>query len=390
MSPWERRFAVALCVGLALRVGLIICSHGSNDMVTWAYFADTIRDHGLWFAYENLPLFNHPPLMGWMASALRQLAQFIGLEFRIVYKLPMLGADLVSLVLLAKIWTRQTWLPRATPRRVTILAALAIFSCNPISILVTAFHGNTDSLCAMFGLLAAYFHSRGRWSLAGLALAASVNVKIVGVMWAPALFFLCPKPKDAANLVAGFCAGMLPFALPMWFCPSAFIENVFQYNSSIDYWGIQVVTLKFYQQYPDIAVAALAYRSTGRYVILAVIIACALWSRFRGFSAFQAAAASMGIFLIMTPGFGVQYLVWVVPVLAGASLVRSALWGATGGAFIGWVYYSYLIDVFPWRSFHNRPMDEPIWVVGVIAWFVLLGSVLYLFKPWLNRAPQSA
>ena len=82
------------------------------------------------------------PLMGWMKQGLLQLAEATGVPFRVLFKLPTLVADVACLGMTLRPPLGQS---SVGPKETTVWIAMAVFACNPIGILVTAFHGNTDS-----------------------------------------------------------------------------------------------------------------------------------------------------------------------------------------------------------------------------------------------------
>jgi hypothetical protein len=206
-------------------------SYGSNDMANWEYFARILHQEGLSATYEAFPRFNHPPLAAWMALLASKVSAWSGIPFRLTWKLHELLADLLAL---ARLW--RHFAPRGP---LGAAAAVAIFGCNPVSIAVSAFHGNTDSLCAMLALWAALLHGRARFATAGLALAAAVNVKVVALLLVPGRFLLCATPRQALRLAAGLALGSLPIVWALCRLPAAFYENVFGYASQIDAWGVE-------------------------------------------------------------------------------------------------------------------------------------------------------
>lgn len=380
LSRTECWLVGAVFFGIILRIVLMLCSTGSNDMLTWTYFAEFIDQHGLWNTYLSVPDFNHPPVMGLMAQWLHRFSELFGIPFRVIFKIPMLIADIVTLYLLWSVWNsrfRRT-AERSSSCRSAWLA-LAIFSCNPISILVTAFHGNTDSLCAMFFLLAAYLHRRQKMFWAGVALSASVNVKIVGLLLCPVLFLLCPKPKfkSVLNLGAGFCLAMLPFLLAFCIIPEEFFRNVMLYSSEVNLWGINVVSIKLREEMPRLAEIAFQYRRWGRNAVIWIIILYTLFARFKCSPVLTAATISLVLFLLTSPGWGVQYMVWCVPLLAAVSHKASVSFGLSGGLFIGCVYYSLLVNEFPLLSIHTGLIPDPCWIMGVISWLCLAAWLIH-------------
>src|ERR1019366_9339248 len=60
--------------------------------------------------------------------------------------------------------------------------ASAAYAWLPAAILVSGFHGNTDCLHAAFVLVAVIAFDRQRYFLAGLLLAAALNVKLIPLL----------------------------------------------------------------------------------------------------------------------------------------------------------------------------------------------------------------
>ncbi len=118
--------------------------------------------------------------------------------------------------------------------------------------------------------------------------------------------------------------------------------------------------------------------------------------------AVEAAALVMAGFLLLTPGFGIQYSVWVVPLLFAAAPRSAAAYSATGGVFAFLVYLDYWSGGFPARSdFHDRYAVAAA-LFGFWAWVVLLGFARNSLRvalrstsagandPWTNAAARSA
>jgi hypothetical protein len=364
---------------------VIGASHGSNDMGTWARFAAFIERNGLWEAYRQLRGFNHPPLMGLMASALNALATWSDWPFRIWWKLPPLLADLCAMQLLWRHFTPRGGLWAA--------ASVAAFSCNPISIAVTAFHGNTDSVCAVFALYAALLHGRGRFVAAGLALAGAANVKVIALIFAPGYLLLCATPLQSLRFFGGFALGCLPLALALLVAPD-FYANVFGYDSQINRWGVSAWALHSQRTYPALhQFLTVEYRAAARSLILGVTLSLAFIGRRRRWSAVRIGTVTMASFLFLTPGFGVQYLVWIVPLLAAVSLRHSAWWAVSAGSFLLLTYDNFMTEEWPLRSIHRLPIEEPMGMLGLLAW-VVIGMFLYeelakgYAEQYLRRALQ--
>jgi hypothetical protein len=211
-------------LGLLARVWVVKHSLGSNDMLTWWSFATEIDQHGLAFAYDNDPRFNHPPLMGLLVSLLHALAAKTGVRFDVLFKTPELLADVGAAALIYWIWRRRS-------ARYAALA-VALFCWNPASLLVSAYHGNTDPLCAALTLAAVLLVDSKRPLLAGLALGASINVKLIPVLLIPVLYSCVGGWRQAARFTAGLSFGVLPFVpvvlyFSLWTGSQPFYSNFY-------------------------------------------------------------------------------------------------------------------------------------------------------------------
>src|SRR5207244_6112267 len=67
--------------------------------------------------------------------------------------------------------------------------AAAAYLYNPLSIIFSAYHGNTDSAVAFFLLLCVWLLSKDKLLAAAIALGVSLWIKLPTVLAIPALFF---------------------------------------------------------------------------------------------------------------------------------------------------------------------------------------------------------
>jgi len=377
-SQWKSSYAsygivVLGSLGLVIRLGLAFISSGSNDIIAWNNFASMIDQVGVRYMYENVVAFNHPPLMGYLAQYAFRIAQTPGLSFAFVFKLPMILADVLTGLLLWKIWRR---------RRGPGVAGLAVaaFGGSLVSILVSAYHGNTDTLCAFLCLLSAYLSEQKRPVAGGLALAAALNVKLLPIVLIPAFIYSYHSGRDLIKFGAGLAAGILPFLPFLVCCGTSFVRNAINYNSNADYWGIMLFLL---QAGKNPVFQQLAYQigdfylQKGRLVVMGLILLLSLWSHLtRRWSRYELGAMCFSIFLIFTPGFGVQYMVYVCPLLFAVSLSWATLYSVLAGIFLSLVYYSFWTGTLPLHSHFNTFLPMPAPLFGLIAWVLLIQFVL--------------
>lgn len=364
----------AAMLGIAARVVLAAMSTGSYDAILWRQFAGQIQDHGLIQLYRANPHFNHPPIAGWWASASLSLANAMHLRFELVFKLPMIGSDMIVSVLLWKIWRK---------RRASLFASMivAAYAWNLDAILLSAYHCNTDSIYAMFALLAVYLVEEQRAHLlGGLALAAAINVKLIPVVLIIPMLGAYRDPRLAARFLAGLALGALPFLVPILGAGSAFIHNAIAYTSVPSYWGLNVF-LRELTRIPRFSGWAQPimdrYHELGRWIVLLTIVLVTLILRRKpAADRYVSCAVSATIFLILAPGFGMQYTVFPIPLMMVVAPFFGTLYGALtgiGALFIYWLGWSGSI---PFDSPTGMPDDAgPAVQFGLLAWAVLIAFV---------------
>jgi hypothetical protein len=375
-SERSRRFWLALIlVGFVARLWLWWISIGSNDVVTWLQFGASIADNGLGATYMYLQGFNHPPLMGlyamlaarWSGGNLWTFAHFI--------KLPGLAGEALTLWALA---------------RFAGLRASAVYAWLLAAILVSGFHGNTDCLYVALVLVAVIAFDRQLYFVAGLLLAASLNVKLIPLMLLPLVYIGSPNWKARLHLTAGLAIGAVPFVFPALTAGEEMYRNMLLYNSNADNWGIplllqSIASISFLGEFG--ASITDAYLVAGRYVVLAAVTVVALLSKFRSQRPMaEQVALGAALFLLLTPGFGVQYVVFVAPLLCLVDIPAAMRWGCVSGLFIGLVYWHFRVPRAHLASQQTADFPVQAWIVGVAAWAVLLHFV-WRHRPFGEPVP---
>lgn len=373
-SPERTRIVAQRLLGLGVlalvaRVVVAGVSIGSNDMTTWREFAEQITRTSVGQLYDEHEFFNHPPLMGFLASALYSVSQWSGVSFDHLFKAPMILADLASGVLLYKCYER----------RGDVRAALvfALFCCSPISILIAAYHGNSDSLCASLVLLAAVLMDARRAFWSGLALAAAINVKLIPVLLIVPLSSCVRDRRAGLTFFAGLSIGVIPFVpylLEHW---DGFSKHVLAYRSSAKNWGITYSLYKLGSVGGVVGKACLGiarfWRAQGYLAVLAWPVVLAVVQRYKrpGWSAQQLALFALLGFLVLTPGWGVQYLVYPVALLFAVSIEHAVLYSLASGLFAFLLYAALWTGDVPFYSNFFVGLPGPALMFGVVAWLVV-------------------
>jgi hypothetical protein len=354
-----------IIIGTIIRLGVAAISAGSNDSVIWHDFAVSVARFGVLESYRREWALNHPPLMViWSYIALR-----LGSDswFSVFMKLPAIAADALACVILASAWMR-----RDKPH-IARLAVMGI-AYNPLAILVSGYHCNTDNLYAALSLLAMFFvANRAQFFYAGLALGAAINVKLIPVLLIPITFAMCRSRRDFLNLLAGLALWVIPF-IPLATVATAIYHNMVQYIPPHERWGVQFI-LNEAPFNPDMhAKVIAAYRMIGRGLIILAVAALALvqWRR-RRWNAYEAGLLTYAVFMVVTPGFGVQYTVMLLPLMLAVTIERAWVYSILCAIFL-FIAYAMTLTEFriPFFSYFRGPLlPMPGPLFGLIAWWVL-------------------
>jgi hypothetical protein len=317
------------CAAVLVELVLAWRTHGTNDVAAFHQYMEERARFGAEATYANDPDFNHPPFIFHFLLALSGFVAATGLPFAFCLRLPAILASLASFVLVAEL---------APPSRARH-ALLALVAAAPAAIMIAGFHGNTDPVMVFFVLFSAYLLERGRpaW-LAGAAMGAALNIKVVPLVFLPAVFLWLPSLRPRLQFFAGAASIVAIASAPILFeAPALVARKVLGYSSDYGVWGLAWMLLA---KERELAGANHFFRHYGRHVLVAILLALSLWMNRRAEKPplFRQLGTIAFAFLAFTPGFAVQYLAWLVPWIGGLSLWSAALFSAASGAFLFLVY----------------------------------------------------
>ena len=352
--------------GVLVRLFLWWFTIGTNDVTFGFKLAPAFASQGIVETYRQEPAVNQPPfIILWEAQAWWLTGDDLAMFARLL-KIPGLLGDLVAL------WALWQY---GGPR------AFAAYAWLPAAILVSGFHGNTDCLYAALILLSAIAFDREQYLVSGLLMAAACNVKVLPAVLAPLLLVAAPNRRALLRVAAGLAAGVLLYVPLVLTAGDVLFRNIIGYNSNPEHWGI-LLLLKRAAAIPALQGIGRSlwnwYRADGRYILAASILALGWLSRTRWRLRMTDQLAIGGaLFLVLAPGFSVQYVVLVAPLLCLVDLRAGILWGWISGAFLASVYWVFMVEWWPARAFFTTLFPYPTWLVGLAAWGLL---VLFLWR----------
>lgn len=372
---WIASISLAALLSLALKLWLAYTTVGTNDVTAWERFATTAQHVGGAELYRREALFNHPPFMVHLLHLQMYLTQYTGLPFPLWLRLPAILADLGTVIVVWKILAPP---PEQPGRR----AALFLLAVAPPLIMISGFHGNTDPVMISFVVLAVYLLERRAAVIpAGIALGLALSIKIVPVIFLPAMVCYLATWRARLTLCVAaatvWSAGALPYLVQ---APQSIVRQVFAYAGNYGQWGIsRIAVLRAARAHPAATWAELEhgpYTDIGRVIIMVSIVAAALWlnrSPRRKPSLFVQCGLVVFLFLALSPAFGVQYLAWLMPWVVALGF-RATLVLYTASSIFLFQVYTFWSGGFPWY-FANSPdfgWQGQIIAFELLCWIVVV------------------
>ena len=390
LSRIPRSLLLLVLAALLLKTAMAFFTYGSTDVLIYeADLAKVRRDGGValyrdgiqtdWCGHPEqrpCPPFNHPPFMVHALRGWAFLAEISGLPFRFWLRVTCAVADLGSLALLARLLRRRLTGPQTR-------VALLWFAASPIAILMSGFHGNTDPILVLFVLLAIDLVEAQRppW-LAGVALGVATNIKVLPVLLAPAILLSLPGARRRFEFCVGAGSAFLVGSVPLLLvAPELVVTRVFGYSSQFGSWGLSLLALVVGEN-ARLSWWGDLYVRHGKMLSLCLVVGASFWPRPRPRrnALFMQAGFLLFLFVSVIPGFGVQYLAWLVAWVVGLGSGPTVAYYIAGTAFL-FGYYSTAAGTFPWYLANS--LEHPAWTgtvlgLGLICWVVVC-SIAFIY-----------
>jgi len=271
---------------------------------------------------------------------------------------------------------------------------------NPITFIMSAYHGNTDSAVGLVILATIYYISQNKYLLAGLIFGFGGWLKWIVILACPVLFFALPDFKKRVKFfVTAVCTFSVSYFPMLLLVPEVLFNSVFQYGGILIttkvgfIWGIIIFYQYFIDLYSKLFIFPIVesldklfyWYFTHERVIIAIVIISYSWLRRYRSSAIDINKTIGEVFCIfygLTNHWGFQYLVWSTPfwVFLELPFAIFILVSTTG-----YIYLLYSLVCGSWFlvgkwDFASHPyLSKPILFFRDFSVSVFLGSSLYFF-----------
>jgi hypothetical protein len=358
--------AAVLVVATGIKLWLALNTLGTNDVLTWQRFVRALHAVGGSGVYATFSHMNHPPFMLHVLSGLDALAGLSGITFPFWLRLPAILADIITVILM---W--QLLRPYLAPMAHT--ASIALLAAAPPSILISGFHGNTDPLMIMFVVLTVWLLTTSRpiW-VAAVAFGGALSIKVVPIFLIPVFVFYIPRMRQRTlfGIIAGatWLVAGLPYVLQS---PALIASQVFGYGSLYGDWGWSLLLRMLGTASPAAATLYVLGGIWGKYVMAAVLMLQAWWFSRVGVALAKQVGLALLAVLVLTPGFGVQYLSWAVPWVVLFGLIPTILTYSASGVLLGVLYNAWSQGSW-WLAVSTGVWPLDYWLPGLLCWATLL------------------
>lgn len=336
-------FWLAIVIGAALRFYLIFFTQGTSDVELWEENARGVHDLGLINYYHAEPTANHPPPIFEFEAALYAAATKTNIPFRFLLRAPFAIVDAGTTFFLL------TLLPASRYRFV----AAATYWLNPLSIIFSAYHGNTDSAVGFLLLFCIWCLARHKIAIAGISAGAGLWIKVAGILAIPALLLFLREWRQRMIFLVAFgltaLAGYLPALIKD---PDAIWTGVFGYHgialqttAGVPVWGLRVLFFSLMaplDKWPLAFQLPLEFAVQNSWQIAILLLLTVAWFR-RSRRSVRALCATLASTYLMINGisdnWSFQYFAWGLPfwfflgpyfflpaVLLGSAYIYSLYW----------------------------------------------------------------
>lgn len=282
--------------GTIIRLVLASACYGNYDMQSYEMVADIVNEGGN--VYAQTFRYNYSPLWFTLLGALRKVQlQYPAVPFHFVVRSFLCGVDLVALGFLLLI---------ARQERKSLIKPAIFFYLNPVSFLLTGYHGQFENLAILMVMIGLYAYlklkSNKVLGTAILWIFASAGMIVKHNIFYELIICLNAAIKRYRVKVPLFAVSVLVFLalfVPYW--PQGkegIIKNVFMYSIPGIHYGI----IRLFTFMPL------------KYVFIAGMFLFPLFLKSEDIV--EQCLLGMLFFVAFTTGFGIQY--FILPIALGA------------------------------------------------------------------------
>jgi len=246
-----------------------------------------------------------------------------------------------------------------------------LLALNPVSLLVSGFHGNTDPVMIFFVVLTVYLLKTGRLAWAAAAFGMAINIKIVPLLLVPAILVYIWSRKSARSVILFVCiaaVAVLALSMPYLLSNPLVIGNAtLGYRGMYGQWGISRILLAFPISRDGHVIAAKLTQTI--IIVLALGLAFYL-NRQKIDLVYQIGLIFFALFFLSS-GVAVQYLSWPVPFILALGFWWSLAYYTSAGLYVFLSYNHWSGGQWYFAESHIKPYSSVTgYMAGLVCWAI--------------------
>ncbi len=381
-------FFIACILALIAKIYCGATTFGTNDTGLFELYGRAVAEVGLEETYRTSTHFNHTPFLASILAVMHVVSSNTGFSFPLLLRLPGIFADLVVCLVLWRLVVRER--PGIVP-----IWWCVVFALSPVCFMVSGYHGNFDSVMAMFLFLSAYQCVRGNSDLSAVFLALAIHVKVAPIIVSPVFFFFwLARGKGVRFFLVTSALVLAVWLIPLVQYPTIFLRNVLGYSS---YWGTWGITywLRLTGN-PDMhLVSFYGLTAIQKHIMLGMKIAVLsavlgiAWRRRKcePEGIFTTLSLVWSAFFVFAPGVLLHYLVWPSCCVLLYSRKLYTLLLVTGSVFL-FLCYTVINGGIPWDKGLFRVDVLELWLpFSNIPWFGFIILLIAMLRDGTLNVP---
>ena len=389
---WRPPLAAAIAVAVALRLGMLALAYhlGPQDFAIdfQRVGLDTLHHHDPILATRTVR-WSYLPVYDFALAGAYWAHVHFHISWLITGRVPSILSDLGVVVLVGTV-AGAVGQPAALRR--------FQYACNPVAILVCAVHGQVEPACLLFSFAAFALVLRAGTRISGRATAAAgillglgIGAKTWPVLFGPALLLALPSARRRWQFAAATAGtvGLLFVSMPLTVgTPVNKLARVAKlmtgYHPPIGNWGWAGVWVTNHPTRLSTTQDPLWINvgSTGaKLAVVAALLAVWWWRRAQPL---DVATATTTALLVITPAFGMQYLLWQAPSSTAYPTRLSLPLQIVLGAYAAVFYLP--MSMLRWRNWETVDHLMMLVSLGVIA--LMIAAMPWGRRVWHRPQPR--
>jgi hypothetical protein len=322
----------------------------------------------------------HPylPFQMYVMGAMAHVAATTGLPYVVAVKLPSILADVALTGLVYRAVADRRGAAGLGREWAAYLALL--YALNPVSLLVSSYHGQFEAVTLLLLAGGWWLWERRRVTASAAILGLAILNKTWPVLFLPVVLIRLSSWRARlgyAALALGIPAlAVVAYLLATDADPAPMLGRALTHRGNAGYWGPSAALFPAAGLWPGLQPLADALVALRNWLLAGAALLALWWTQRQ--SALDAFLTLMLAIMAVTVGFGIQWLVWLVPFALLAEQDRWARLYSLAAALMLAIHL-YGLHMFPWLAEWLSPTAAdwlirlsalPAWGI-VVAWLVV-------------------